>query len=82
MPIYQDGERLISGIDQGADHIGSLEVAGERGNIEVRYGRLTDGVLSPGIVEDIFKGRQAEDVTVGRVPGRGVGVVGASVSCG
>ena len=43
MPIYQDGERLLSGVDQLPNHIGALSVVSERGDIEVRYGGLDDG---------------------------------------
>ena len=43
MPIYQDGERLLSGVDQLPNHIGALPVVSERGDIEVRYGGLDDG---------------------------------------
>ena len=36
--------RLFVGTDQGTDHIGDLELAGERGDFEMRHGILDDGV--------------------------------------
>ena len=44
MPIYQDGDRLMVGVDQGAQHLGDLPAAGQRGGIDIRHGRLNHGV--------------------------------------
>ena len=67
MPVYRDGERLLVGVDQGAQYVdtftisevgspgftigrvmrdlaAALPVATARGDAEVRYGRLSDGV--------------------------------------
>ena len=63
MPVYQDRDRLMVGVDQGASYfdtfaVGSsiartehdlaaaLPVVGKRGDIEVRHGRIPDGVGS------------------------------------
>ena len=56
MPIYHDTgyggglgleapeRRIFVGVDQGSTHIADLTAAGERGDIDVRHGRLNDGV--------------------------------------
>ena len=43
LPIYRDDRHLLVGVDQGADHLGSLPEVTERDDYEVRYGRLNDG---------------------------------------
>ena len=48
MSVYLDHRgsserRLFVGIDQGTGHVGSLGNAGERGNVVIRYGTLSDG---------------------------------------
>ncbi|MDE2904493.1 MAG: hypothetical protein OXQ28_00245 [Acidobacteriota bacterium] len=43
MPVYHDGPRLLVGVDQGAEHTGSLPEVGRRGDITVRHGRVNDG---------------------------------------
>ena len=61
MPVYQDRNRLMVGVDQGASYFdtfmvgnsiariehglaGALPVAGQRGDVAVRHGRIPDGV--------------------------------------
>ena len=39
---YEDTP-LFVGVDQGTDHIGSLELIGERGDFDIRHGELNDG---------------------------------------
>ncbi len=63
MPVYQDANRLMVGVDQGASYFDTftvgnsiariehdladaLPVVGERGDVEVRHGRIPDGVGS------------------------------------
>ena len=78
MPVYQDRNRLMVGVDQGASYFdtftvgnsiarvehdlaGALPVVGERGDVEVRHGRIPDGVGS-----DVVAAYLAESIT-GRV---------------
>ena len=59
MPIYTDGAaysdggdlsypvrrpRVFVGVDQGTEHIGRLPVTGGRGDAEIRFGQLHDGI--------------------------------------
>lgn len=44
MPVYRDNRHLYVGVDQGTQHIGNLPAVGERGEIDIRHGRLNDGI--------------------------------------
>ena len=47
MPVYHDDDdrqRLFVGVDQGTEHVGQLDVVGNRDDVEIRHGRLNDGV--------------------------------------
>ena len=46
IPVYQDGERLLVGIDQTADHVGALSTVSKRGETSIRHGSLDDGAPS------------------------------------
>ena len=39
-----NNRRIFVGIEQSPEHVGNLPVVGARGNTEIRYGRLNDGV--------------------------------------
>lgn len=43
MPIYRDDSRILVGVDQTASALRSLPTVAERGNFDIRYGRLNDG---------------------------------------
>ena len=46
-PIIRDTDgndrRVFVGVDQGTAHLGDLPIVGDRGDAEIRYGRLRDG---------------------------------------
>ena len=42
-PVTHDWRRIFVGVDQGADHIGTLPVRTQRGSTEIRFGAVTDG---------------------------------------
>jgi hypothetical protein len=71
MPVYHDHyneyltappssykKRLFVGVDQGTENISELPVVGERGEFDIRHGRVNDGVGRQA-VEDYLVGGEA-----------------------
>ena len=43
MPIYQDSDRILVGVDQNASALRNLPMVGKRSDTDIRYGTLDDG---------------------------------------
>ena len=44
MPIYQDNDRILVGVDQDASALRNLPTVGKRSDTDIRYGTQNDGV--------------------------------------
>lgn len=53
IPVYQDTERLLVGIDQTSTHIGTLPAAGHRGDTTILHGSLNDGAPTDAVARYI-----------------------------
>ncbi len=43
-PVTYDWARIFVGVDQGTEHVAALPVAAQRGDTEIRFGDLGDGI--------------------------------------
>ena len=71
-PVSHDSSRIFVGVDQGTEHVGALPVIGSRGNTEIRFGALDDGIGEAKVREYLSHaglGRSIPDVRTVRVIG-------------